>query len=136
MTYTTNQGREIGYARVSKTEQNLALRQDALKKRGGICIFTDKQIGTRFDCKGYHRDSPFVAAGERSAMTDHQQDQEPSDAGKSDADILEEQAIEQQVIPFLGDELLAAMTAGGIIYNAYYAKMAQKMITVRFALYS
>ncbi len=49
MTYTTNQGREIGYARVSKTEQNLALRQDALKKRGGICIFTDKQIGTRCD---------------------------------------------------------------------------------------
>ena len=35
MTYTTNQGREIGYARVSKTEQNLALRQDVLKKRGG-----------------------------------------------------------------------------------------------------
>jgi hypothetical protein len=25
MTYTTNQGREIGYASVSKTEQNLAL---------------------------------------------------------------------------------------------------------------
>ena len=24
MTYTTNQGREIGYAHVSKTEQNLA----------------------------------------------------------------------------------------------------------------
>ena len=65
MTYTTNQGREIGYARVSKTEQNLALRQDALRKCGVIRIFTDKQIGTRFDCKGYHRDSPFVAAGDK-----------------------------------------------------------------------
>ncbi len=68
-------------------------------------------------------------------MNDHQQDQEPSDTRENDADILEEQAIEQQGIPFLGDKLLAAMTAGGIIYNAYYAKTAQE-ITVRFALYS
>ncbi len=113
MTYTTNQGREIGYARVSKTEQNLALQLDALKKRGVIRIFTDKQTGTRFDCRDYHHDSLFVAAGERSAMTDHQQDREPSDTSEDDADILEEQAVEQQVIPFLGDELLAVMTAGG-----------------------
>ncbi len=63
MTYTTNQGHEIGYARVSKTEQNLALRQDALRKCGVIRIFTDKQIGTRFDCKGYHRDSPCSQSG-------------------------------------------------------------------------
>ena len=49
MTETTNQGREIGYARVSKTEQHLALQLDALKKRGVIRIFTDKQTGTRFD---------------------------------------------------------------------------------------
>ena len=49
MTETTNQGREIGYARVSKTEQHLALQLDALKKRGVIRIFTDKQTGIRFD---------------------------------------------------------------------------------------
>ena len=49
-------------------------------------------------------------------MTDHQQDQEPSDASENNADILEEQAVEQQVIPFFGDELLAAMTARSIIY--------------------
>src|SRR6266567_7058808 len=40
---------EIGYARVSKTEQHLALQLDALKKRGVIRVFTDKQTGTRFD---------------------------------------------------------------------------------------
>ena len=49
MTETTNLGREIGYARVSKEEQNLALQLDALKKRGVIRVFTDKQTGTRFD---------------------------------------------------------------------------------------
>ncbi len=49
-------------------------------------------------------------------MIDYQQDWESFDTSGNDADILEEQAVEQQVIPFLGDELLTAMTAGGIIY--------------------
>jgi DNA invertase Pin-like site-specific DNA recombinase len=43
------QGREIGYARVSKTEQNLELQLEALKKRRVISVFTDKQTGIRFD---------------------------------------------------------------------------------------
>lgn len=49
MTEVTIQGREIGYASVSKTEQHLALQLDSLKKRGVIRIFTDKQTGTCFD---------------------------------------------------------------------------------------
>src|SRR6266700_5026941 len=50
---TTIQGREIGYARVSKTEQHLVLQLDALKKRRVIRIFTDKLTGTRFDRKEF-----------------------------------------------------------------------------------
>ncbi len=65
MTYATNQGRVIGYVRVSKTEQNLALQLDALKKHGVIRIFIDKQIGTRFDRRDCHLDSLFVAAGDK-----------------------------------------------------------------------
>ncbi len=47
MTEITNRGREFGYASVSKTEQHLALQLDALKKRGVIRVFTNKQTGTR-----------------------------------------------------------------------------------------
>jgi DNA invertase Pin-like site-specific DNA recombinase len=53
MTDTNSQGRNIGYARVSKEEQNLSLQLDALKKYGVIRVFTDKQTGTRFDRKEF-----------------------------------------------------------------------------------
>ena len=53
MTDTSGQGRNIGYARVSKEEQNLSLQLDALKKYGVIRVFTDKQTGTRFDRKEF-----------------------------------------------------------------------------------
>ena len=33
---------EIGYARVSKTEQHLALQLDALQKRGVVILFQDQ----------------------------------------------------------------------------------------------
>ena len=52
-------------------------------------------------------------------MEDHEQEQdalEANDINGSDADIPEEQVIEQQIIPFLGDDLTAALTPGGIIY--------------------
>src|SRR5258706_13783188 len=64
MTEKANQGREIGYARVSKTEQHLALQLDALKKRGVIRVFTDKQTGTRFDRVEFLKVLDYLNAGD------------------------------------------------------------------------
>jgi hypothetical protein len=44
-------------------------------------------------------------------------DDEEQEQGESESvEAPEEQAVEQQVVPFMGDELAAAMTAGGNIY--------------------
>ncbi len=55
---------EIGYARVSKTEQHLALQIDALKKRGVARIFTDKQTGVRFDRKAFLAAMEYLNEGD------------------------------------------------------------------------
>jgi hypothetical protein len=50
-------------------------------------------------------------------MGDEEQDAlDMQENGEADADIPEEQAVEQQIVPFLGDDLAAAMTAAGMIY--------------------
>ncbi len=64
MKNTTTQGREIGYARVSKTEQHLALQLDALKNRRVIRIFTDKQTGIRFDRKEFLAAMDYLNEGD------------------------------------------------------------------------
>ena len=55
---------EIGYAHVSKTEQHLALQADALKKRGVVRVFTDKQTGIRFDRKAFLAAMEYLNEGE------------------------------------------------------------------------
>ena len=55
---------EIGYARVSKTEQHLALQLDALKKRGVVRVFTDKQTGIRFDRKAFLAAMEYLNEGD------------------------------------------------------------------------
>jgi DNA invertase Pin-like site-specific DNA recombinase len=55
---------EIGYARVSKTEQHLALQIDALKKRGVVRVFTDKQTGVRFDRKAFLAAMEYLNEGD------------------------------------------------------------------------
>ncbi len=55
---------EIGYARVSKTEQHLALQLDALKKRGVVRVFTDKQTGVRFDRKAFLAANDYLNEGD------------------------------------------------------------------------
>lgn len=54
----------IGYARVSKDEQNLDLQLDALRNAGCVRIFTDKLTGTRFDRKALHQALNYLNAGD------------------------------------------------------------------------
>jgi hypothetical protein len=52
-------------------------------------------------------------------MEEHEQDQDALEenlTNDTDTDIPEEQAVEQQLVPFLGDELTAALTPSGTIY--------------------
>ncbi len=54
----------IGYARVSKDEQNLDLQLDALKKAGCVRVFTDKLTGIRFDRKALRQALDYLNEGD------------------------------------------------------------------------
>ena len=55
---------EIGYARVSKTEQLLVLQLDTLKKRGVVRVLTDKQTWVRFDRKEFLAAMEYLNEGD------------------------------------------------------------------------
>src|SRR5512134_1296238 len=50
----------VGYARVSTTDQTLALQQDALTKAGCVRIFTDTASGSRTDRTGLEEALGFL----------------------------------------------------------------------------
>ena len=54
----------VGYARVSKNEQNLDLQLDALKKAGCTEIFTDKITGTKAERKGLDQALKYIRDGD------------------------------------------------------------------------
>ena len=54
----------VGYARVSTSDQNLALQIDALKKADCIEIFQDKASGAKTDRPGLVAALTFVRAGD------------------------------------------------------------------------
>ena len=54
----------IGYARVSKRDQNLSLQRDALKKAGCERIFTDKVTGATTTRSGLDKAADVLRAGD------------------------------------------------------------------------
>lgn len=60
--------RLIGYARVSKSEQNTDLQMDALKAAGCHVVFQDKESGVRWTRKGLKDALAAVGAGDRLAI--------------------------------------------------------------------
>ena len=54
----------IGYARVSTTDQNLALQIDALTKAGCEQLFTDKASGAKADRPGLTEALHFARGGD------------------------------------------------------------------------
>src|SRR3712207_3787565 len=54
----------IGYARVSTTDQTLALQQDALNKAGCDKIFTDTISGTKAERPGLEKALSFIRPGD------------------------------------------------------------------------
>src|SRR3712207_342408 len=54
----------IGYARVSTTDQTLALQQDALNKAGCDKIFTDTISGTKAERPGLEKALHFIRPGD------------------------------------------------------------------------
>ena len=54
----------IGYARVSKDEQNLDLQLDALNATGVERIFSDKESGAKADRKGLAETLSHLRAGD------------------------------------------------------------------------
>jgi DNA invertase Pin-like site-specific DNA recombinase len=54
----------IGYARISTTDQTLALQQDALKAAGCTKIFTDTASGSRIDRPGLLEALGFARSGD------------------------------------------------------------------------
>jgi DNA invertase Pin-like site-specific DNA recombinase len=71
----------VGYARVSKNEQNLDLQLDALKKAGCTEIFTDKITGTKAERKGLDQALKYIRAGDTLAEFERKLIQERTMAG-------------------------------------------------------
>lgn len=55
---------KIGYARVSTTEQNLDLQEDALKQVGIEKLFTDKASGAKLDRQGLQQTLETLRSGD------------------------------------------------------------------------
>lgn len=54
----------IGYARVSTSDQNLALQKDALEKEGCVRVFEDEMTGTRADRPGLQQALSHLREGD------------------------------------------------------------------------
>jgi DNA invertase Pin-like site-specific DNA recombinase len=60
----TEQGMQVGYARVSTEEQNLSLQLDELKKAGCEKLFTDEMSGAKRERPGLKEALAFMRPGD------------------------------------------------------------------------
>jgi DNA invertase Pin-like site-specific DNA recombinase len=118
---TKTQGREIGYARVSKTEQHLGLQLDALKKRRVIRIFTDKQTGTRFDRKDFLAALDYLNAGDTLVVWKLDR------LGRSMKQLIETvENLQKRSINLVSlTELIDTTTATGNLFFQFIAMLAE-----------
>jgi DNA invertase Pin-like site-specific DNA recombinase len=61
----------VGYARISTTDQRLALQKDALNAAGCDRIFTDTASGSRTDRPGLAEALTYVRAGDTHKRADN-----------------------------------------------------------------
>ncbi len=112
---------EIGYARVSKTEQHLALQLDALKKRGVVRVFTDKQTGTRFDRKVFLAVLDYLNEGDTLVVWKLDR------LGRSMKQLIEtlEKLKERKINLVSLTEHIDTTTATGMLFFQFIAMLAE-----------
>src|SRR5438105_3866264 len=111
----------IGYARVSKDEQNLDLQRDALEKARCARIFTDKLTGTRFDRKELVKALEYLNDGDTFVVWKLDR------LGRSLVDLVNiVNALKKRNITFQSlTENIDTTTATGKLFFQFIAMMAE-----------
>lgn len=111
----------IGYARVSTTDQTLALQQDALTKAGCQEIFTDTASGSRTDRPGLAEAMHYVRSGDTLVVWRLDR------LGRSLRDLIDLVGqLQEQGVQFVSlQEHIDTTTSGGTLVFHLFAMLAE-----------